>query len=145
MNSADKEAFNAWRKTQDLYIHAPERDVWQAACEYKDKQLAAKDALISKLREALAYLRTRVIDIQDIQDINQFLTIPNDNTALKEALKQAIERATSGPELQEVLRQARKNALLDAAEWFEKNHVEMIYKCQLHSEELRRMAEGAKG
>lgn len=91
MNEQDVKAFEDWVDPQ--YYDNVQRNAWQAACEYKDKQLAAKDVVISKKNEALDTISRVSIDPAIATCAKHALAIPNDDSALQEALQEALKQA----------------------------------------------------
>lgn len=124
MNEQDEKAYETWANgfRYRMDIHA--RQAWQACCEYKDKQvdaalsiaeshsdtvnnlieqLAAKDAVIAQMWEALKDA-TETIEFtsgtdmscdpkEDCSDYWRLLNAHNDDSALQEAIKQAKREA----------------------------------------------------
>ena len=75
------------------------------------------------------------------------LALPQDDTALKEAIKQAKQEVIDKYEKDvriKSLKAAKREALLEAAEWFDKNPFHGFSLGTSKSDELRRMAEELK-
>lgn len=137
MNDVDREAFESDATSYGYVLTRAECDYcdyedndtqhrwygWQAACEYKGKQLAAKDAVIEKLREALQNIYDRGpaddMDGNYLYAEEVLASTTNDDTALK---RHDVE--------------VRKAVLLKAAEWMNTNTGQAVAVVQ-----LRRMAE----
>ena len=109
MNEQDKAAFKDWLAERQT-ISA--NDIWQAACEYKDAQLAAKDAVIAKLREAF-------ISVCCDPDGNVCVGTIGGTYADRGILEEALKEENDNTALQEALKQAKREALLEVADTFE--------------------------
>jgi hypothetical protein len=83
MNDKDLDAFNEWRNSTStrLDIH----DAWQAACEYKDKE-------IELLNNEISWLEEQIDDFMDEPDIT-IKKLQAENKKLREALELTIKTA----------------------------------------------------
>ena len=115
-------------------------------------QMRAVLAREAKLRDALTKIANNTIHwYSSIQDAKEALDMPADDSALKEALKVEYRRgyddgflvgAEKGRNFSEEIKQAKREALLEAAEWIGTDDNDV--KLMMAADELRSMAEEFK-
>jgi regulator of replication initiation timing len=100
MNDKDKEAFNEWRNSTStrLDIH----DAWQAACEYKQKEIEEVELREIKVNRSFVELASKYCELQaenkewkeaarsEAEEVNR---LQAENKRMREALELTIRTA----------------------------------------------------